>query len=664
MRKSFKKMVIPSAVLVCVLSPFNLALAEDAKEATLDEVQVHSTALSDYLVTTEVITAEKIKEMGATNLAEAIKMVPGLYTSYAGKGSRQVRIRGAASDQTKIYIDGMPVFPMSGLASNASSNLETIPADNIEKIEIIKGPGPVQYGTDYKGGIILITTKSGKGPDQTSLNLSAGSNHSLDNSLTYTGSNNNTSYYITAGRKQSDGYLNNSAFDTDYFNGKIKWKLNEKSDLTVSGYYMNTDRQSPNGIDQITGEETTYNTNWSGDTAINGTRSTKDWKHTDFKQTNLGVQFDQRASNTFKYNVKVYHLTDNDNLWVYNANNASLNKNTYSNPLWYRSGWYSKGDGIEFTGDLQTSVNNTITFGAKYNKIDWTDDENDSNLDEGGTDKRTGYYFQDNWMLDNKTNLTMGVRHDQAKQSYYKNGPTSNSTVDSTDPVFNITRKLNAQNTLRFSAGKSHMFVTAKQAASNINAGVSLPGPEKATNYEIGWKHDFDERSSLDIAAFQNNIDDRIDRNTDKSSPLYMTYYNILETEIKGVELQYNRNFTKRLKGFVNYTYLDSKDTDKNGVKTRSTNLPEYTFNYGFTYAVDKFEGTVLGQVIGNSLTSSTTYPKLESYHTVDLDLKYHESKNLDYYLHIYNLFDTKYWEKYDYPGDGINFMAGVTMKL
>lgn len=669
MRKKLKKMVIPPAVAVLLLSQLNPAGAEEAAAVPVEDVEVCSTALADYLVTTEVITAQKIKEMGATNLAEAISRVPGLYVSYAGKGSRLVRIRGAESDQTKIYVDGMPVFPLSGIASNSASDLQTIPVDNIEKIEIIKGPGPVQYGTDYKGGVILITTKDGKGPGHTNLHLASGSHNTYDNYLFYSGSESNASYSMTAGKKQSDGYLNNSKFDTEYFNGKIKWDIGNDSQLTLSGYYANTDRKIPNSIDQITGQEKGSNVGWSGDTkGANGKYDVKDWKYKDFKQTNIALQFDQKASNRFKYNVKMYHVTDGNDLWAYNGNNAKFNINTYEHPIWYRSGWHSKGNGMEFTGDLQTAYNNTVTFGAKYNQIDWDMDESNSDLAEGGTDKRSGYYLQDNLKLDDKTNLTLGVRHDRAKQSYsnYLNGSAYNnsSTIDSTDPVFNITHQLDEQNTVRFSAGKTHIFVQAKQASTNIRAGVPLPDPEKATNYEIGWKHDFNEKSSLDVAAFKNKITDRIERLNDPGSPVNKTYYNIAKTDIKGVELQYNQNITKRLKGFVNYTYLDANDTDGKGKETKAVNLPDSVFNYGLTYTVDKFQATVLGHALGNVETTDKTYKKLASYHTMDLELKYNQNENTDYFLRVNNVFDKKYWETVSYPSDGINFMAGVNIKI
>ncbi|CVK17957.1 TonB-dependent receptor [Sporomusa sphaeroides] len=691
MRENFKKRMIPPVLAVCLLSSFQLATAQEVDEATLEGVEVHSTSLEKYQVTTAVITAEKIKETGARNLAEALEAVPGLYMATADKNARLVRIRGAATDQTRVYIDGLPVFPLSGIASNSASDLAGIPVDNIEKIEIIKGPGPVQYGTDYKGGVILITTKDGKGPGQFQLNLAAGSDKRFDHSISYRGSDDNASYSFAAGKSKGDGYLRHSEFDKEYFDGKIKWKLGEGQNLTISGWYMNTDRDIANGIDQETGKETSATGNkWSGDTFLdqagipdpnqskpdkNSTTDVKDWKYRDFKQTNIAVQYDQKVNDRFKYDVKVYHVTDRNTLQVTNGNNVKLGVNTKKNPQLYSSDWTSSGNGLELTADWQAARNNTVTFGAKYSKLDWDASENRSlnpgGITDGGSDKRIGYYLQDSWQLDSKTNLTAGVRHDKVTQAFDNipgKTPAELADIDdsTTDPVFNLTHQLDEKNTLRFSAGKTHNFVTAKQANANRKAGYAVPGTEKATNQEIGWKHKLNEKASLDIAIFKNDIDNRIDRLPGKTE-----YRNIAKTEIRGVELEYNQQISKRLKGFVNYTYLKAEDTNA-GVTTDAANLPDSMFNYGATYTVDKLQATLIGHYFGNvSNTDVSTpnnygniYKKLDSYHTVDLNFNYQENDNLSYYLHINNLFDTKYWDKYDERGDGINFMAGISMKM
>ncbi len=677
MRKSFKKKVIPSAVCICLLSSFSLAMAEESQEVTLDEVQVQSTVLADYQVTTEIITAEKIKEMGATNVAEAISAVPGVYVTNGPKNARMVRIRGAETDQLKVYVDGMPMFPMAGLAANASADLGSIPVENIEKIEIIKGPGPVQYGTDYKGGVIVITTKDGKGAGQGNLHLSAGSHKSFDNYISYSGSDKNASYFITAGKARGDGYLNNSNSTRDYFNGKVKWNLDKDSALTFSGYYTNVDRKIANGIDQITGQETTANIKWSGDKGVgvapNKTYYTKDWEFKGLKQTNIALQYDKNVSKRFKYNIKVYHETDDSNMWVYNVTNAA-GIPTYANPIWYRSSWDSTLNGVEFTGDWLTAKNNTLTFGAKYTENKWHDDENNSDLNEGGTDKRIGYYVQDNWKPSEKTGVSLGVRYDMVTMPYHyykagdaKSGNYSSSWKNTVDPVFNVTHQLDKQNTLRLSAGKTHNFVTAKQVANNLKNGDNLPNAERAVNYELGWAHNFDDNSSLDLAFFRNKITDRLIKKTNVGTS---SWINVDKTNVQGVELGYKQQLSKRLKGFVNYTYLRSEDTT-NGVTSKSANLPNYMVDYGFTYTVDKFQGTIMGHLNGTAQTDNTTanslgniYSKVDSYHTVNLNLKYHATQNTEYFLHVNNLFNAKYWETYNCPGDGINFMAGVNYKL
>lgn len=684
MYKKLSKMAVPPAVCICLLSSFNPVMAEEA--IAIDEVEVRSTTLSDYLVTTAVITAEKIKETGARNLAEVLETVPGLYMATADKNARLVRIRGAATDQTRVYMDGMPVFPLSGIASNSASDLAGIPVENIEKIEIIKGPGPVQYGTDYKGGVILITTKEGKGPGQFQLNLAGGSDSRFDHSISYRGSDNNASYSFTAGKSEGDGYLRHSEFDKEYFNGQIKWQLGEGQNLTISGWYMNTDRDIANGIDQKTGNETSATTNsWSGDTTLdsNGNPATiknggksdvRDWRYRDFKQTNIAIQYDQKVDDRFKYDVKFYHVTDRNTLQVTNGNNVRLGINTKSNPMLYSSDWTSSGNGMELNADWQAAPNNTITFGVKYNKLDWDSGDststNPGGITDGGSDKRVGYYLQDSWQLDSKTNLTAGVRHDKVTQAFDNiSGKTAAELADiddsTTDPVFNLTHQLDEKNTLRFSTGKTHNFVTAKQANGNRRDGYAVPKTEKATNQELGWKHRFNEKSSLDIAVFKNDIDNRIDRDENK------IYRNIAKTEIRGVELEYNQHISKRLRGFINYTYLKAEDTNA-GVTTDAANLPDSMFNYGATYAVDKFQATLIGHYLGNIKNTGVSspnsygniYKKLDSYHTVDLNFNYRENDNLSYYLHINNLFDTKYWDTYDHRGDGINFMAGVSVML
>ena len=166
------------------------------------------------------------------------------------------------SDRRK-YIDGIPAFPLNGIASNAAADLSTIPADSIAKVEIIKGPGPVKYGTDYKGGVVLVTTKDGEGAGFFRLSIAGGSHHTYDTRIGYSGSNKNVSYALNASKRHTGGYLPNAENDKLYFDRKIKIKTSNKASLMLSGYYSDMDSEIANSIDPITGETLTTNINWS-----------------------------------------------------------------------------------------------------------------------------------------------------------------------------------------------------------------------------------------------------------------------------------------------------------------------------------------------------------------------------------------------------------------
>ncbi|MBP1764356.1 MAG: cirA 3, partial [Firmicutes bacterium] len=152
------------AILNCLLLtlPSMVWAAESTgtiEETTLDEIVVSAVHLDKYLVTTTVITDKEIEAKGARTLTDVLVDVPGLNLHKGKKGNTAVDIRGVTSSDVKIYVDGVLVNPLAKMTSSAAVDISLIPTNNIAKIEIIKGPAPVIYGTDAKGGVILITTK-------------------------------------------------------------------------------------------------------------------------------------------------------------------------------------------------------------------------------------------------------------------------------------------------------------------------------------------------------------------------------------------------------------------------------------------------------------------------------------------------------------------------
>ncbi|MFH0725014.1 MAG: Plug domain-containing protein [Pseudomonadota bacterium] len=104
------------------------------------------------------VTAEDIERQNATNLGEALKLVPGVFFRQGrSKEGYYVTMRGFEQENILILLDGIPIgVPYEGLV-----NLADIPVQNISEIKVIKGNASVLYGPNAMGGVINIITKKG-----------------------------------------------------------------------------------------------------------------------------------------------------------------------------------------------------------------------------------------------------------------------------------------------------------------------------------------------------------------------------------------------------------------------------------------------------------------------------------------------------------------------
>ncbi len=109
----------------------------------------------------EVITEEDLKRLGFRTVDQALRHSQGLAVfSSGGPGTlTEVRIRGAKPDQTLVLIDGAIV----NSATTGTYNFANLTTDNIERIEILRGPQSMLWGADAMGGVINIRTKKGQG---------------------------------------------------------------------------------------------------------------------------------------------------------------------------------------------------------------------------------------------------------------------------------------------------------------------------------------------------------------------------------------------------------------------------------------------------------------------------------------------------------------------
>ena len=195
-----------------------------------------------------VITQEDIRRSGATNIPDLLRLVPGVDVARVDANRWAVSIRGFSdqyANKVQVLIDGRSVYNTS--FSGVFWDMEQVPLDDIERIEVIRGPGGTVWGANAVNGVINIITKSAKGTKGGLITAGGGPEDHVDALVQYGGSLGQTGDYRVYGRyfdidssplatggPGSDGWMaGQGGFRSD-------WVLSPRDSLTIQGDFLKT----------------------------------------------------------------------------------------------------------------------------------------------------------------------------------------------------------------------------------------------------------------------------------------------------------------------------------------------------------------------------------------------------------------------------------------
>ncbi len=190
-----------------------------------------------------VISGEELRARGITRVADALRAVPGVILAQNGStGSvNSLFLRGGESRYTKVLIDGVAVNSPGGFF-----DFSHLTVDNIERIEVVRGPASVVYGADAISGIVQIFTRQGRGPFNMSAEGRAGNRGSREVTLDGNGSIRKFRYSLGGGARRTDGIF---SFNNNYYNGTLSGSAGiaprEGSDLLVTARYSDAEFHYP-----------------------------------------------------------------------------------------------------------------------------------------------------------------------------------------------------------------------------------------------------------------------------------------------------------------------------------------------------------------------------------------------------------------------------------
>ena len=196
----YKSLLIIPGLLACAVAQANDALSLPDSIITASRQVEERTETS---AANTVFTRDDIDRLQPNSVTDLLRRVPGLsITTNGGLGSLSgISLRGTNVTQTLVLIDGQRIAS----ASAGQASLEFISVDQIERIEVIRGPRSAIYGSDAIGGVVQIFTRQGREGLDARVKLGVGSNQTFTRDFGLSGGDERTRFALGASLSETDG---------------------------------------------------------------------------------------------------------------------------------------------------------------------------------------------------------------------------------------------------------------------------------------------------------------------------------------------------------------------------------------------------------------------------------------------------------------------------
>src|SRR2546427_2606632 len=192
---SFVPFLVASA-LAQNLTDVTAMSVEDLMNVQVTSVSKRTQKLADAAAAIFVITQEDIRRTGATSIPEALRMVPGIEVARIDMNKWAISSRGfngRFANKLLVLIDGRSVY--TPLFSGVYWNMQDVMLEDVDRIEVIRGPGATLWGANAVNGVINIITKSAKSTQSGIITAGAGNQERAAGSLRYGGKLDDNTYY-------------------------------------------------------------------------------------------------------------------------------------------------------------------------------------------------------------------------------------------------------------------------------------------------------------------------------------------------------------------------------------------------------------------------------------------------------------------------------------
>lgn len=613
------------AALALALTPL-AALAEDP--FALDEIVVSgglgAFPADGYGRSWTVVTGTELEDRGIATVQDALRGLPGVAVNSNGSSFTQVRIRGGEANHTLILIDGVPAG--GGDGDYVLTGLE---AEGIEKIEVLRGPQSVYFGSNASSGVINIITRKAEPGFHYGGAVEGGNGFGVS------------------------GYVSQRG---DRGGLRLSW-----SNRDDKGYDQSGDGGEKDGIRRQT---LVLSGDWAASDALSfGFGLRHSYEEYDYDSTSYsamdaaGYVVDDPAPYSHRIETLGSVWMDYAALDGRLTHHLAFEKSVYRQSYMGASYTRSQTEALKYRASFSldgapvVQANQILSLLAERH-------EDSSTAAEDYKRRNTSLALEYRGFYDFGLDVQAGVRRDM--NSVFEDATTWNVGLSYRIPATGLR--------LHASAGAgivnpSYYELFADDAYTLGNPDLR---PEKNRSFDIGIEAETaDGRGRLDVTWFRERLEDEITyvygAASDGSGRA--SYANESGTsKRRGVELAGRWQASERLDLRLSYTWLDAKNPD-GSVELRR---PQRQLGLGATLKTFAGRGTVsadLRYVSGNfdaEYFGAYETKALPDYTLVDIAATYDATESVQLFGRVSNLFDRSYADTWGYPGAGRTTWVGV----
>ena len=683
-----------------VAIPLTVAASADSivVSATKTEARTNETPASAY-----VVSANELQLTQRVNVFDSLRLSPGVVVAQTGRrgGVTSLFVRGGKSDYTKVLIDGVPVNEAGG-----SYDFADLTADNVARVELIRGSQSAIYGSDAMTGVVQLFTHRGSTSvpefeftgeggsfafNRQFARLS-GANGGLDYSASFT-------HLRTDGRDVNDDYQNRVASaNLGYvFNTRTQIRLTGRSEKSGLGLPGATGRFFPDPDERAKRRRFVAGARLDDQT-------TKQWRNS--------LSFAYSESNSLNFDPAAQDLTRPDTPIASGAGGYDF-INYLNN--------HQRRRGLRYQTDLVLLAGHFITAGLEYEQERGVMDSGFAGPNRVAPMRtNAGAFIQDQFAYTSRVLVNVGIRVEDNRASVpdglskMLSGLGAAPYIGKVGFGTEVMPKIGALLLIRRSGLQSRRGPTRMRV--NYGEGLKAPSmieafspnerllgnpalrPERSRNFDIGLEQFFlKDHVRIEGIYFKNRFINQIAFVADPTTfggPVKLTdgrlthYINNDRATAEGFELGVSLHPSRWLRFDGNYTLLDATvDAAADMFDTSTMSLvpnpeiglplfrrPRHSGSMSLAYSGEKFNANLDGVFIGKRRDFDPVYlsrfdPQGRPFYNggytkMDLAGSYRLNSFISLFGRIENLLNQDYEEVLGHPAYGLNFSAGMRFRI